>query len=173
MQLRVPVQNPDGSPTMPTKPGRARRWVREGKAVGMWNDSGIYFVRLVAEPSGQEIQPIVIGIDPGKFYTGIAVQSAKFTLYLAHPVLPFQRVKERLGAAVIKNGKVIKNVRGRALQRRVRRGRRIKRKVAFKLRAHRQKRFSNRVKSKVAPSIKASRLSDSLLELAQARPRIP
>jgi len=160
MQLRVPVQNPDGTPTMPTKPSRARRWVREGKAVGKWSDAGIYYVQLVPEPSGKETQPIVLGIDPGKFYSGIAVQSARFTLFLAHLVLPFQRVKERMGAAVIKNGKVIKNKRGRALQRSVRRGRRIKRTVAFKLRNHRQKRFSNRNKSKVPPSIKAARLME-------------
>ncbi|MGL5061367.1 MAG: RRXRR domain-containing protein [Microcoleus sp.] len=160
MQLRVPVQNPDDSPAMPTKPSRARRWVRDGKAVGKWSDAGIYYVQLVAEPSGREVQPVVVGVDPGKSYSGIAVQSAKFTLYLAHLVLPFQRVKERLGTAVIKNGKVIKNVRGRALQRRVRRGRRVNRKIAFKLRAHRQKRFSNRNQKKVAPSIKASRLME-------------
>lgn len=160
MQLRVPVQNPDGSPSMPTKPSRARRWVRDGKAVGKWSDAGIYYVQLVLEPSDQKVQSVVIGVDPGKSYSGIAVQSAKFTLYLAHLVLPFQRVKERLGAAVIKNGKVIKNVRGRALQRRVRRGRRVNRKIAFSLRSHRQKRFSNRNQKKIAPSIKAARLME-------------
>jgi hypothetical protein len=160
MQLRVPVQNPDGSPSMPTKPSRARRWVRDGKAVGKWSDAGIYYIQLVSEPLGREVQLIVIGLDPGKSYSGIAVQSAHFTLYMAHLVLPFQRVKERLGAAVIKNGKVIKNVRGRALQRRARRGRRLNRKVAFKFRAHRQKRFSNRNQKKIAPSIKASRLME-------------
>lgn len=157
MQLRVPVVNPDGSPGMPTKPSRARRWVGEGKAIGKWSDAGIYYVQLVDEPTGRNTQPVVLGIDPGKSYSGVAVQSAKITLYLAHLVLPFQRVKERMGAAVIKNGKVIKNVRGRALQRQVRRGRRINRKVPFDLRSHRQKRFNNRVKSKLAPSIKASR----------------
>ncbi|MEM1280873.1 MAG: RRXRR domain-containing protein [Cyanobacteria bacterium P01_H01_bin.152] len=157
MQLRVPVQNPDGTPAMPAKPSRARRWVRDGKATGHWNDAGIYYVRLVAEPSGRDTQSIHLGCDPGKSYSGIAVQSAKATLYLAHLVLPFQRVKERLGAAVIKNGKVIKNVRGRALQRRVRRGRRINRKGPFHLRAHRQKRFNNRRQSKVPPSIWAVR----------------
>ncbi|MEO1211619.1 MAG: RRXRR domain-containing protein [Cyanobacteria bacterium J06638_20] len=155
MQLRVPVQHPDGSPAMPTKPSRARRWLRNGKATGHWNDAGIYYVKLVSEPSGRDVQPIYVGNDPGKSYSGIAVQSAQVTLYLAHLVLPFQRVKERLGAAVIKNGKVIKNVRGRALQRRVRRGRRINRKVPFHLRAHRQKRFDNRRQSKLTPSIRA------------------
>lgn len=157
VQLRVPVINPDGTPAMPTKPSRARRWVRDGKAIGKWSDADIYYVQLVAEPTGRETQQLVLGIDPGKSYTGIAVQSAKVTLYLAHLVLPFQRVKERMGAAVIKNGKVIKNKRNRALQRSARRGRRINRKVVFHLRAHRQKRFSNRTKAKVAPSIKASR----------------
>ncbi|NJP10052.1 MAG: hypothetical protein HC866_11705 [Leptolyngbyaceae cyanobacterium RU_5_1] len=157
MQLRVPVQHQDGSPAMPTKPSRARRWVRDGKAIGKWSDTGIYYVQLVNEPSDHKTQPIALGIDPGKSYSGIAVQSAKFTLFLADLVLPFQRVKERLGSAVTKNGKIIKNVRGRTLQRRVRRGRRINRKIAFHLRAHRQKRFSNRRQSKLAPSIKASR----------------
>jgi len=172
MQLRVAVINPDGTPAMPTKPSRARRWVRDGKAVGKWSDAGIYYVQLVAEPSSRKTQSIVVGVDPGKSYTGIAVQSSQFTLYLAHLVLPFQRVKERLGAAVIKNGKVIKNVRGRALQRRVRRGRRVNRKIAFNLRAHRQKRFANRKRSKLPPSIKAARLMEIRIvtELAKVFP---
>ncbi len=156
--IRVPVQNPDGSPTMPTKASRARRWVKEGKATAHWNDAGLYYVRLVAKPLSCKTQKIAVGCDPGKNYTGIAVQSAKFTLYTAHLVLPFERVKERLGSAVIKQGKVIKNVRGRALQRRVRRGRKINRKISFNQRAHRQKRFDNRCKKgKLAPSIRASR----------------
>jgi hypothetical protein len=156
--FRVPVQNPDGSPAMPTKASRARRWVKEGKATAHWNDAGLYYVRLVAEPSGRETQKIVVGCDPGKNYTGMAVQSARFTLFTAHLVLPFDRVKERLGSVVIKQGKVIKNVRNRALQRRVRRGRRINRKVCFNQRAHRQQRFDNRCKKgKSAPCIRASR----------------
>jgi len=156
--IRVAVQNPDGSAGMPTKASRARRWVRDGKATAHWNDAGVYYVRLVDEPSGRDVQSIVVGVDPGKSYSGIAVQSAKATLYLAHLVLPFQRVKERMGSAEIKNGKVIKNVRGRALHRRVRRGKRINRKLPFEERSHRQKRFDNRRREgKVAPSIRASR----------------
>ncbi|MBP0027084.1 RRXRR domain-containing protein [Roseofilum sp. Guam] len=156
--FRVPVQNPDGSPAMPTKASRARRWVQEGKATAHWNDAGVYYVRLISEPSSRKTQKIVIGCDPGKSYTGIAVQSAKFTLYTAHLVLPFQRVKERMGAAVIKNGKMINSPRNRALQRLARRGRKINRKIPFAQRAHRQKRFDNRRKEgKLAPSIRASR----------------
>ncbi len=169
MILRVAVLAKDGMPLMPTKPSRARRWVREGKAIGKWNDLGIYYVQLVHE-SGSQTQPVVCGIDPGKSYSGFGVQSSGVTLFRGHVVLPFQRVKERMGAAVIKNGKIIKPVRGRALQRRGRRGRRINRQIPFSLRCHRQKRFDNRKRvirndqnekeSRVQPSIKASRLME-------------
>ena len=157
---RVPVLNPNGSAAMPTKASRARRWVRDGKAVGKWNDLGVYYVQLKTEPSDTKTQPIALGCDPGKSFSGFGVVSSKATLFRGHAVLPFQKVKERLGSAVIKNGKVIKNVRGRALQRRVRRGRRINRKLPFHLRNHRQKRFNNRIKSKIPPSILASRLME-------------
>ena len=157
---RIPVLNPDGSPAMPTKPSRARRWVRDGKAIGKWNDLGVYYVQLLVPPSNTKLQPIICGVDPGKSYSGFGVQSHEATLFRGHGVLPFQRVKERLGSAVIKGGKVIKNLRGRAGRRRVRRGRRINRNLPFKLRNHRQKRFNNRIKSKLPPSIKASRLME-------------
>ncbi|MDJ0744603.1 MAG: RRXRR domain-containing protein [Xenococcaceae cyanobacterium MO_167.B27] len=160
MNSRVPVVNQDGTPAMPTLASRARRWVRDGKAVGKWNDLGVYYVQLLVTPSDTKTQPIVCGCDPGKSYSGFGVQSSLATLFRGHAVLPFQRVKERLGTAVIKNEKVIKNVGGRAGRRRVRRGRRIKRNLAFELRNHRQKRFNNRIKSKLPPSILASRLME-------------
>lgn len=140
--IRVPVVNQDGKPLMPTISSRARKWVKEGKAVGKWSDVGIYYVQLL-EPAGEETQPVVIGVDPGKSYAGIGVQSAKFTLARFHLILPFGRVKARMEQ--------------RKMLRRSRRSRRINRKVAFQLRNHRQKRFSNRKQSKVPPSIKASR----------------
>ena len=155
---RVPVLNPDGSPAMPCKASRARRLVQDGKAVGKWNDLGIYYIQLVKEPSGREKQPVSAGIDPGKYYSGIGLQSSKFTLFTAHLFLPFETIKKRMEQ--------------RRIMRRTRRGRRINRSVVFHLRAHRQKRFSNRHGNKLAPSIKANRLLEIrvITELAKFYP---
>ncbi|NCR87465.1 MAG: hypothetical protein GPI90_23935, partial [Microcystis aeruginosa K13-05] len=78
-----------------------------------------------------------------RWITGIGVQSSLFTLWKAHLELPFKRVKERMD--------------NRRLMRRGRRKRRINRQLSFNLRAHRQKRFSNRRTGKLAPSIRANR----------------
>lgn len=78
--IRVPVVNPDGTPAMPCKASRARRLVRDGRAIGKRNKLGIYYIQLIDEPSGRETQTIVVGNDPGKHYTGIGLQSSKFTL---------------------------------------------------------------------------------------------
>jgi Holliday junction resolvasome RuvABC endonuclease subunit len=141
--MRIPVVAQNHKPLMPTTPARARKWIESGKAIKRWSDSGQFYVQLTVEPSGYATQDIVVGIDPGKKYAGIGVQSAKFTLYTAHLILPFQTVRERMAA--------------RRLMRRGRRGRRINRSVAFAKRAHRQKRFSNRRQGKLAPSIRANR----------------
>src|SRR4028119_1496288 len=140
--IRVPVVSYDNKPLMPTKSSRARKWVKERKAVGKWSDLGIYYVQLL-EPSGNETQPVVVGVDPGKSYAGIGVQSARFTLVRFHLILPFGRVKQRMEQ--------------RRMLRRSRRSRRINRNVPFRFRNHRQVRFNNRKQTKVPPSIKASR----------------
>jgi hypothetical protein len=128
---------------MPTKPSRARRWLKNGKAKVVHNDLGIFTIQLVSEPSDTKTQSISVGIDPGAKYTGIGVQSAKITLWMAHLQLPFETVKGRMEQ--------------RRMMRRNRRGRRINRKVPYSKRAHRQARFDNRRSKKVPPSIRANR----------------
>lgn len=130
--MRIPVVDINHQPLMPTTPARARKWIASGKAIKRWSDCGQFYVRLTVEPLGYAVQDVVIGIDPGKKYSGIGVQSARFTLYTAHLVLPFETVRDRMDS--------------RRLMRRGRRGRRINRKVAFSKRAHRQKQFAPVVK---------------------------
>lgn len=149
---RVPVISPSGKPLMPTKASRARRWIKQGKAKPFWNNLGIWCIQLLVEPSGTETQDIVIGSDPGKRCSGIAVQSAKCTLFMSHLVLMGFIPKQGTAIAGIKE-----KMSYRAMLRRGRRGRRIDRSKVFKLRNHRQKRYDNRKKAKLAPSIRSNR----------------
>ena len=155
---RVPVIDSEGTTLMPCKASRARRMVRDGKAVSKRNKLGIYYIQLVDEPSGRETQSISAGVDPGKCYSGIGLQSKLSTLFTAHLFLPFETVKKRMEQ--------------RRMMRRSRRGRRINRNLPFFLRAHRQKRFSNRRQKGIAPSIKANRLLEIrvITELAKIYP---
>ena len=81
--MRIPVIDSQNQPLMPTTPARARKWIESGKAIKRWSNCGQFYVQLIVEPSGRATQDIVIGIDPGKKYSGIGVQSTKFTLYTA------------------------------------------------------------------------------------------
>ncbi len=144
---------------MPTKCSKARKLVRDGKAIGKFNKLRQYYIQLTFEPSDRKTQPIAVGLDPGKKYAGIGVQSSKFTLFTAHLFLPFETVNTAIGYGreTRPSLAVKKRMEQRRMMRRNRRSRRINRKLPFELRAHRQKRFSNRRSKKVVPSIKASR----------------
>ena len=79
MNLRVPVISPFGRALMPTKASRARRMVKQNKAVGKWNDAGIYYIQLKSSPTDVKTQPIHLGCNPGKSYTGIGIQGSLTT----------------------------------------------------------------------------------------------
>jgi len=70
----VPVVDKDGNPLMPTKPSRARRWIKSGKATPFWS-RGVFCVRLNVEPSARYKQPIAVGIDAGSKMEGYSVKS--------------------------------------------------------------------------------------------------
>lgn len=78
--MRVPVISKTNQPLMPTKPSRARRWIKEGKAIGKFDKLGIFYIQLTVEPSDTKTQEVVIGLDPGKMFSGVAVQTRKYTL---------------------------------------------------------------------------------------------
>ena len=63
---RVPVLAKDGSPLMPMKASRARRFLKEGKAKVVHNDLNMFCIQLVVELSAHTTQPIALGIEERK-----------------------------------------------------------------------------------------------------------
>lgn len=151
---RVPVICPQGKPLMPTTPARAAKWIKCGKAVGRRNKVGVFYIQLTTPPSGYETQEIVVGCDRGKAFTGIAFQTKLATINLFHLCLPgFYKSKKTTKDRQSVTGKMAK----RTELRRSRRARRIDRSQPLKFRNHRQKRFKNRNKKKVPPSVLSNR----------------
>ena len=151
---RVPVICPQGKPLMPTTSARAAKWIKNGKAIGKRSQLGVFYVQLTIAPSGYETQNIVAGCDRGKAFTGIAFQSKLATINLFHLCLPgFYKSTKKTKDRQSVTGKMAK----RTELRRSRRARRLDRSKPFKLRNHRQKRFSNRKKQKVPPSVLSNR----------------
>jgi len=84
----VPVVDRNNKPLMPTKPSRARKWIKSrikpddqsltAKATPFWN-KGIFCVRLNVEPSDRCVEPIAIGIDPGSKKEAFTVKSESHT----------------------------------------------------------------------------------------------
>lgn len=150
---RVPVVSAEGKPLMPTTPSRARKWIKSGKALPKRNTLGVFYVHLTLE-SGNEFQPIIAGTDRGKCFTGIAFQSQLATIAIFHLCLPgFYKSNKTTKDLQSVTGKMTK----RHELRQSRRANRIDRSKSFKLRNHREKRFSNRNQSKLPPSIKSNR----------------
>ncbi len=85
---RVPVVSSSGIPLMPTTCARARRWIELGLATGKRSPIGVFYVELNHYPSGFKTQEIVVGVDRGKAFTGIAIQTKLVTIALFHLCLP-------------------------------------------------------------------------------------
>lgn len=74
----VPVVDLNNRPLMPTTPQRAKRWIQSGKATPFFR-KGIFCVRLNAEPSARNFQPVALGIDPGSKREAFTVKSQAHT----------------------------------------------------------------------------------------------
>ena len=74
----VAVVDKNQKPLMPTKPSRARKWIREKKATPFWKN-GVFCVRLNVDPSDRYFQEIAVGVDPGSKKEGFTVKSEAHT----------------------------------------------------------------------------------------------
>jgi hypothetical protein len=122
------VIDSDGTPLLPTHPARARKLLREGKAVvKQVVPFTIQLNRRVNDPVGS----FEVGVDDGAKHVGIAIKNTKTSEIVFHAQLDHRQ-----------------DVSGKVEQRRnYRRARR------FRLR-NRQPRYKNRIRSKIAPSIR-------------------
>ena len=83
---RVPVVDARGIPLMPTTPVRARRMLKEGRAVARWNKLGIFYIQLkrAVDPVPKEVQektqPIAVSVDPGSSFAGLSVVGVQDTI---------------------------------------------------------------------------------------------
>ena len=98
----VPVLDRYGSPLMPTRPSRARRLMRQGRAEKHWV-KGTFCVRMTdvrAEDEDVEIDGVELNIDPGAGATGLAVVSETPDGRRAHALIELQhrgtRVRNRM-----------------------------------------------------------------------------
>ena len=101
-QNTVPVLDRDGSPLMPTRPSRARRLIRQGRAEKRWM-KGTFCIRTLdvgADDEGVEIDGVELNIDPGANATGIAVVSEPPDGRRAHALIELRhrgaRIRNRM-----------------------------------------------------------------------------
>ena len=121
--MLVPVVDKNQNPLMPTKPSRAKRWIRSGKATAFWKN-GIFCVRLNVDPSDTEFQEIAVGIDPGSKKEGFTVKSA------AHTYLNIQAdAHSKVGKKVEKRRELRRSRRSRKCPNRKNRTNRLANKV--------------------------------------------
>ena len=126
----VPVIDKDQKPLMSTKPSRARRWIKLGKATPFFN-KGVFCVRLNVEPSDSQLDDIVVGVDPGSKKEAFTVKSEHHT-YLNVQADAVTHVSKRIKS-----------------RREQRRGRR------FRKRPYRKNRI-NRTQGSIPPSTRAN-----------------
>ncbi len=129
---RVPVVSKNGTPLMPCKVAKARKLIRDKKAIKKWSKLGIFYIQLtfdVAEPNKN--QKVILGIDPGSQYDGYCVST---------------KIVNMTGMAELPSG-IVKKLETRRTMRRARRYRNTR---------QRPKRFDNRNRTGfIAPSQRA------------------
>jgi hypothetical protein len=83
----VPVVSVEGKPLMPTTPAKARKLLRGKQATGRRDKLGIFYLQML-KPVGDKVQDLSLAIDPGSFFDGYAVASARETQVKGMALLP-------------------------------------------------------------------------------------
>lgn len=94
--MRIAVVSVNGTPLSPTTPAKARKLIQSGGAQARRNKLGIFYLQLTTPTRENIPHETVAGIDPGKLYSGVGVQTPQATLWMGHLVLPFPYVKRRM-----------------------------------------------------------------------------
>ena len=136
-QSTIPVLDSADNPLMPTRPSRARRLIRQGRAEKAWR-KGLFCIRMLdvdTDDDNVEVDGVELNIDPGAKATGLAVTSDSEHGRQAHALIELRHRGSRVRNKMDK----------RRIMRRSRRGR-IR---------NRQPRFDNRTRpeSWLAPSL--------------------
>lgn len=80
----------------PDNPMQGKKKIRDGIAIPKRDKLGNFYIRMKI-PVGEKVPyKTIAGIDPGKLYSGIAIQTPKATLWPGHLVLPFPKVKKAI-----------------------------------------------------------------------------
>jgi hypothetical protein len=154
---RVPVQYPDGKPGMPTSNKKANRLLEEGNADIVKNKLNMFAIKLKFWPIYRNLQPIVLCIDPGSSFTGIAVMSKKCILISYMLELPGYKKGSKPFIVVNRHGKKIEKYHNTIVDRMTDR-RRLRRSRRHRNCRRREERWLNRTKKgKIAPSMLAKK----------------
>ena len=114
-QNTVPVLDRDGSPLMSTRPSRARRLIRQGRAEKHWV-KGVFCVQMTdisAEDENIEIDGVELNIDPGAGATGLAVTSERPDGRRAHALIELRHRGTRIRNRMDRRRSFRRNRRGR------------------------------------------------------------
>lgn len=115
----VPVVSLNQIPLMPTSPSKARELIKKKLATPFFN-LGIFCIRLNYEPATKDLQPIVLGIDPGSKREAMTVRSkANHILNIQSNAIDWICVtkRDKKGTVLTKTGTIVKRANARRSRR--------------------------------------------------------
>jgi len=111
----VPVLDRDGAALMPTRPSRARRLMRQGRAEKLWV-KGVFCIRMNDVDSDDEetvVDGVELNIDPGAAATGLALVSETPDGRRAHALIELRHRGVRIRNRMDRRRSFRRNRRGR------------------------------------------------------------